>query len=111
MALESNKSQNKQNVQYMENASWHSTLEILTRLGLGFDGQNLQLNNAESLATKVTVVGDVTYVGVAAPGTSEASAVWQCKKIDQSSGTVVTFADGNSNYDNVATDLTALTYT
>lgn len=110
MAIESNKPQNKQSVQYMENASWHSTLEVLTRLGLGYDGQNLQLNNAENLATKVTVAGDLTYVGIAAPGSAQASAVWQCKKIDQSSGTVVTFADGDANFDNTATDLTAHTY-
>lgn len=110
MALEPNKSQNKHSEQYMENASWHSTLEVLTRLGLGFDGQNVQLLNADNMAIKVTESGTTTYVGKAAPGASQSSSVWQCMKIDESSGTVVTFADGDSDFDNVATDLTALTY-
>ena len=61
-------------------------------------------------AVKVTEVGAVTYLGKAKPGSSQASAVWQAKKIDGSSGTVITFADGNANFDNVATDLTALSY-
>jgi len=62
------------------------------------------------MAVKVTVSGSVTYVGVAAPGSAQSSAVWQCKKVDETTGTVVTWADSNANFDNVATDLTALTY-
>lgn len=110
MALESNKPQNKQDVQYMENASWHSTLEILTRLSLGYDGQNLQLQPANAMAIKITTSGTSTYVGKAAPGTAQATAKWQCFKIDESSGLVITYADGDANFDNVATDLTSLTY-
>lgn len=111
MAIEANKPQNKQSVQYMENASWHSTLEVLTRLGLGFDGNGLQLLNADNLATKIEVSGDLTYVGIATPGSAQASAVWQCKKIDATGGnTVVTWADGDADFDNVASDLTSLTY-
>jgi hypothetical protein len=61
-------------------------------------------------ATKITVSGTTTYVGKAAVGSAQASAVWQCQKIDESSGTVITWADGNAVFDNVATDLSALTY-
>lgn len=61
-------------------------------------------------ALKVTEVGSVTYVAVAAPGTAQATAKWQVKKIDQTSGVVVTWADGDCNFDNVSTDLTSLTY-
>ena len=63
-----------------------------------------------ALATKVTTAGSVTYVALAAPGTPQATAAWQCRKIDESSGTVITWADGNSNFDNIATSLTSLTY-
>lgn len=65
---------------------------------------------AGEFATKVTVDGLVTYVAKAVIGSSQASAVWQAKKIDETTGVVITWADGNSDFDNVATDLTALTY-
>lgn len=83
------------------------TLAIQQRLN---DGQNYQTANGENLAIKMTQVGDIVYLGTAAPGTSQASAFWQACKIDSSSGTVITWADGNGEYDNVATDLTALSY-
>lgn len=61
-------------------------------------------------ATKITVSGSVTYVAKAAVGSAQGSAVWQVQKIDETTGTVITWADGNAEFDNVATDLTALTY-
>lgn len=84
--------------------------EILATEGLGYDGQNLQRLNGQNLAMKVTRAGDIIYMAFSAPGTTEATAKWQCKKIDASSGVTITWADGNANYDNAATDLTALTY-
>ena len=60
-------------------------------------------------ALKVTVSGTTTYVAEAPVGSSQASAVWRAKKVDESSGVVVTWAD-SGNYTQVATDLTALTY-
>lgn len=86
----------------------------------GFDGSNWQrlaVNPDGSISTspgdyaiKVTTSGTTTYVGRAAVGSAQSSAVWQAQKIDESSGTVVTWADGNANFDNVATDLTSLSY-
>jgi len=38
------------------------------------------------------------------------TAAWQARKIDTSSGVVITWADGDANFDNVATDLTSLSY-
>lgn len=63
-----------------------------------------------ALAMKTTVVGAVTYIAEAVPGTAQSAAAWRVSKIDTTTGTVVTWADGNANFDNVATDLTALTY-
>jgi hypothetical protein len=54
---------------------------------------------------------NTTYIGLAFPGTAQASAFWQCKKILTSgTTTTITWADGDLNFDNVATDLTALSY-
>lgn len=61
-------------------------------------------------AVKMTVAGAVTYIGKALPGTLQATAAWQCQKVDETVGTIITWADGNATFDNVATDLTALSY-
>lgn len=92
------------------NDSWDDDFHTIVEQPMGYDGQNIQRTNADNLATKVTVSGATTYIGIAAPGSSQSSSVWQCCKIDQSSGTVITWADGNCEFDNTASDLTALTY-
>lgn len=61
-----------------------------------------------ALATKITVAGGYTYIGEAIPGVAQATAAWRCSRIDASGTTV--WADGNGNFDNVATDLTSLSY-
>ena len=61
------------------------------------------------MATKVTQSGSVFYVAQAPTSASQSDAVWQAQKIDTSSGTVITWAD-DGKYSQVATDLTALTY-
>ena len=67
-------------------------------------------NTTDDQALKMTVVGSVNYIGVAAPGSSQSNPVWKCKKIDETTGMVITWADGNAKYDNLATDLTSLSY-
>jgi len=60
----------------------------------------------------VTTAG-VTYVGKALPGTGTAAASWQIQKIDESGSpetTVITFADGDANFDNVWDDRASLSY-
>lgn len=54
--------------------------------------------------------GTVTYIGTALPGTLTSAASWQIKKIDSSSGTSITYADGNSSFDNVWNDRASLSY-
>ena len=61
-------------------------------------------------AIRVVVSGDITYVGRAAPGTATDVASWQIISIDESSGTVITYADGDDNYDNVWDDAGELDY-
>jgi len=103
-------SQTKYTEQNMGNTSFDEDFGVNTVEALGYDGQGLQRLNADNMAVKVTVSGTVTYLGLAQPGTAETTAKWQARKINTSSGVVVTYADGNSNFDNVVTDLTALTY-
>lgn len=69
---------------------------------------NTKINYAQKIDD--TVVG-ITYIALAPIGSLESSAVWQCKKIELSNGiTKFTWADGDDKFDNIATDLTALTY-
>lgn len=102
--------QAKYSEQYILNNIYEQVLKAIAVVGVGYDGVGSQLPLADSLAVKVTESGTTTYVAVAAPGTAQSTAKWQCKKIDESSGTVITWADSNANFDNVATDLAALTY-
>lgn len=57
-----------------------------------------------------TSTANVTYVGKASTGTATASALWQIKKIDETSGMIITWADGNASYDNVWNNRTSLIY-
>lgn len=64
----------------------------------------------------IVVVGLVTtiYYAIAEVGTAEVTAAWQVQKkvIDTTTNTEIriTWADGNDLFDNVATDLTLLSY-
>jgi len=79
-----------------------------TRAVVNSDGS---LKVTPTMAKKITVVGTTVYVAQAPIGTAQATAGWQCKKIATAAGTTtITWADGNANFDNVATDLTVLTY-
>jgi hypothetical protein len=51
------------------------------------------------------------YVAIAPIGTAEGDAEWMALRIHKTNqNNIVTLADGNENYDNSATDLTALSY-
>lgn len=99
-----------QSVAQIANQSFDQTFQVKVVEGLGYDGQTLQRINADNMATKITTLGTITYIGIASPGTAQSTAKWQCKKIDTTDGVVVTWADGDANFDNTSTDLTSLTY-
>lgn len=103
-------SQNKYPEQYMQNTSFDEEFGVNTVETLEYSGNALKRSQSKLLAFKITESGTTTYVACAPTGSAQSSAVWQAKKIDESSGTVITWADGNSDFDNIATDLTALTY-
>lgn len=92
------------------NDSYDKTTQTIGVQNLSYDGtSNPQRDVSKNVALKVTTVGSVTYVGKAVIGSAQASAVWQCKKIDTTSGVVITWA-GSGSFNQVATDLTVLSY-
>lgn len=94
------------------NSSFDETTGVLGVLPLEYDpsGATRRLTT-KNAAKKITVSGANTYVASATMGSSQASAVWQVKRINVTGGdTVITWCDGNDSFDNVATDLTLLSY-
>ena len=54
---------------------------------------------------------DVTYIGYAYPGSGTDEAVWKIKKVDDTTAvTKVTWADGDTEYNNVWDDIASLSY-
>lgn len=96
--------------QYVQNSSFDPDFGVLVFEALGYDGVNVQRQPAMALAMKLTEAGSITYLARSAPGTAEATAKWQVIKMDETTGLVITYADSNANFDNVATDLPSLTY-
>lgn len=60
--------------------------------------------------TDDTTTANVVYLGKAPIGASKAGAVWQIAKLDTTSGTEKTWADGNDNFDNVWNNRASLSY-
>lgn len=103
----------KRSTQKVQNLSFDEQFLISTFLSVESDGTNLRYSQTKLAAKKIydDGTGNV-YVCIAPIGTLEATAGWQCKKIydDGSGTTVITWADGNANFDNVATNPAGLSY-
>jgi len=56
----------------------------------------------------------ITYVGKAQPGSATSAAVWQICRIDESGTTevelIITWADGNKNFDKIWDNRTTYSY-
>lgn len=52
----------------------------------------------------------ISYVGKADIGSATSSPLWQIFKLDETSGAITTFADGNASFDNVWDNRTSLSY-
>jgi len=80
---------------------------------LTFTNGNLNVNSAnlsESLL-QVDSVGTTTYLGYADAGSLTSASVWAIKKIDEITNDVsITWADGNTNFDNIWDNRLTLTY-
>lgn len=77
--------------------------EVIAAVG-GSAKYHVKIDEASST---VTYVGKAELTGLAI---SLAAAVWQIQKIDESSGTDISFADGDELFDNVWNDRGSLTY-
>lgn len=74
-------------------------------------GRRLKYTQSVPLAMQVDPASStVTYIGQAKPGTATSSALWRVKKIDTTTGTVITFADGDDLFDNVWDNRASLPY-
>lgn len=102
----------KRSEQYIQNASFDEEFQVLALENLEFDGSSMQRKNSDNVAVRTdsTTTANTTYIGSAPPGTATSSASWQIFKIDTSSGTSITWADGDSNYNNVWDNRASLSY-
>lgn len=57
-----------------------------------------------------TTTENVTYIGYAAPATGTDEANWRIKKIDETSDFELTWADGDTEFNNVWDDRASLSY-
>jgi transposase len=73
-------------------------------------GQPFKFTDGVDYAIKITEVGTDLYIGFANPGTAESAAKWKAMKLDGSSGLKITWAGGSPTFNQVGTDLTALSY-
>lgn len=111
MSKPSSYSNTRRTSQSILNDSFDEEYRVLNTAQVESDGTNLIRKQSSLVAMKVTESGSDTYVAIAPIGTAQATAGWQAKKITVSGAdTTITWCDGNANFDNVATDLTALSY-
>ncbi len=54
--------------------------------------------------------GVYTYIGKATIGSLTSASVWQIKRLDETSGLVMKWSDGNANFDNKWDDYLTLSY-
>ena len=96
--------------QHILNRSYDELLETLVFQLVGYIGIGVQCTTARDLSFNVTTSGVYTYVCKAAPGTALSAPLWQVKRIDSTTGARGLWADGDANFDNVATAPSGLTY-
>ena len=108
--------------QYTDNKEHNPTFSVKNVMPYGYDGINavaIKVDPSGNLTggsavynIKITESGNYTYIGKAPVGTAQATAGWQAFRIDENTSgqTLILYADGNANFDNVCTDLTSLSY-
>ena len=94
--------------QYIQNSSFNPVTGLLQVEIMGWDGQGSGVISADKLQIKSVSSGGYNYFCFARPGTAEATAKWQCFRLDDNANLM--YADGNSSFDNAATSPETLTY-
>jgi hypothetical protein len=77
---------------------------------LSYDNPIPTTSAGNSLTLRLAESGVYTYIGEAVIGGSESDNAWRIKRIDETSGMSILWADGNSNFDNVWSNYLTLTY-
>jgi hypothetical protein len=80
-----------------------------------FDENNRVKTTSDSIALELVVdevSSTVAYLGNCLPGNAGkvSEAVWRIKKVDKTSGTKITFANGTSDFDKVWNDRDTYSY-
>lgn len=83
---------------------------VLRRIQVDPNGVTKTTGSDYAIQLDDTTTADVVYVGFAQIGTATSAASWQIMNINNSSGIVITWADGDNNFDNVWDDRASLSY-
>lgn len=99
---------------HIDNLEHHSGLRAKKVIPFVDDGSgNAVMQVTGDLAIRY-VVDSVTattfYLGKAAAGTATSAAAWQIMKVDESVGTVTTWANGTTDFSNIWDNRQALSY-
>lgn len=78
----------------------------------GYLQTNIKTNESDDYDAIIIEDGNYTYIGYAAPGTSESSPFWKCKRIDETvtGETRIKFANGNNGFTNIGSNIKNLSY-
>lgn len=60
---------------------------------------------------EVALSGNITYIGKATLNSLVSESVWQIKKIDETTGISITWANGNANFDKIWNNRESYSYT
>jgi hypothetical protein len=98
----------------IDTAEGGAGVALIVAYGDGYDAYQSEAVATVSGAQAIRIdeySATVTYVGKAATGSAEGSAVWQIQRLTESSGDLtVEWADGNDSFDNVWTNRASLSY-
>lgn len=102
---------NKNHIANLEHHSGFRAKKVIPYVGDGNGNAVMEISGDMALRYVVdSGVATTYYLGKAFPGSDSGDAKWQIKKIDESDGTVITWADGDSDFDNIWDDRESLSY-
>jgi hypothetical protein len=70
-----------------------------------------ELRKSIDYSIRIVEVGYYTYIGWALPGSLDSDAVWKMLLIDETTNTIIKWADGDSEFNNIWDNYASLTYT
>lgn len=102
-----NQPETRRSDQAVLNRGFDEEFGVIAVEQLGYDGQNLVRQRADSSAVRYDPAG---YIGYAAAGSATSDPVWQIVALDTTSGVIMTYADGDAAFDNVWDNRAGLAY-